>query len=309
MALAVDQRILERAATTDFVVSRRQLMDAGVSAASIARRVGRTLTPVASGVYIIGQPSDPKLLRAALLVVDGSVVADEVAARLLGLPVSRRADQMPTIVAPKGASGRPPVGIHVRHTRHLPVCDTTVAEGFASTTVERTICDFGRMFPVVRVQHLIEWAITERKMSRQSFSACVRSFCRRGREGSSVLRVLRHELLDDGLVPASTLERKARDLLDREGLSGYEMHFVPPWSDGVTGTVDLAWTSANVIVELDGRRWHSVTQAQLTDRQRDRTANAHGWTVLRFGWQEVVERPSQVGAEIRSFLRRHSRLS
>ncbi len=304
MALAVDQRILEEAAATDLVVSRQQLIDAGVSPASIARRVDRTLTPVASGVYIIGQPSGRKLLRAALLAVNGSVVADHAAAHLLDLPVRRRTDRQPAVVALKGAAGHPPIGVQVRHTRHLPSCDTTMADGLPSTTVERTICDFGRLVHVAKVQHLVEWAITERKMSSQSFSACARSFCRRGREGSAVIRLLRHELLDDGLVPASVLEREAKGLFDRAGLSGYEMHFVPPWSDGVTGTVDFAWVNEHVIVELDGRRWHSVTKAQQTDRQRDRTANARGWTVLRFGWQEVMERPSQVGGEIRSFLRR-----
>lgn len=307
MALAVDQRILERAATTDFVVSRQQLIDAGVSPASIARRVDRTLTPVASGVYIIGQPSDRKLLRAALLAVNGSVVADDAAAHLLDLPVRPKAGRLPAVVALKGAAGQPPKDVQVRHTRHLPSCDTTTADGLLCTTVERTICDLGRLLHVAKLQHLIEWAITERKMSSQSFAGCARSFCRRGREGSRVIRLLQHELLDDGLVPASVLERKARSLFDRSELGGYEMHFVPPWANGVTGTVDFAWVEEQVVVELDGRRWHSVTKAQQTDRQRDRTANANGWTVLRFGWQEVMERPSQVGGEIRWFLRRHAR--
>lgn len=91
-------------------------------------------------------------------------------------------------------------------------------------------------------------------------------------------------------------------LLREAGLGGWVSQYQPPWYDGVRGIVDLAWPRLGLVVELDGRRWHATTQAQADDRRRDRAATAHGWLVLRFGWQEVVHRPATVVDECRSVL-------
>ena len=79
--------------------------------------------------------------------------------------------------------------------------------------------------------------------------------------------------------------------------------YINQYEDGFRGLVDVAWPAKKLIVELDGRRWHAVSEAQQNDRRRDRQANAHGWLVLRFGWEEIVERPTEVVAQLRTFLR------
>lgn len=63
-----------------------------------------------------------------------------------------------------------------------------------------------------------------------------------------------------------------------------------------------AWPELRVLLELDGRRWHSTVQAQVDDRRRDRAAVARGWVTLRFGWQEIVHRPASVVDECRTVL-------
>lgn len=301
MSVGIDQRILSIAAANDYVVTREALLSAGVGRSSVHRRVGSTLTPVAYGVYVVGHVNGDRLLRASLMAVEGSAAADECAGRLLGLPLRDR--EVVAIVAPRGRGARLPEPIRLRSTRHLPSPDIVEIDRMRVTTTERTICDLARVVPPVKTQHLIEWAVTERLMTAQSFLACARAFCRRGRTGSAVVRALSHELLDGAPLPASVLERKGKELFSTADLADFELHFVPPWSDGITGIVDVAWPRAKLIVELDGRRWHSVTAAQNEDRRRDRVATSHGWVVARFGWQEVVERPDHVVAEVRHLLR------
>lgn len=298
---SIDQRILELAASTDHVVTRAQLIGAGISSASIARRVGATLVPLATGLYAVGRSGRRQLLRASTMSIEGAALADLTAAELHGLPAPRSATI--ALVAERGEARAVPDGVGLRLTRHLPPCDITTIDGLSVTTVERTICDLGRLLPVRRVQQLIELAITDRRASRGTFSACARSFCRSGRAGSAVIRLLTAELLDETPLPASELERRGQALFTGRGLEGHLLHFVPPWSDGVVGAVDFAWEVERLIVELDGRRWHAVTTAQERDRRRDRLAVAHGWVVLRFGWQEIVERPNQVANEVRWMLR------
>ena len=139
-------------------------------------------------------------------------------------------------------------------------------------------------------------------MTKAEFQACVRSFGRKGRPGSTLIRQLDFALLSDEPFPGSALERMGKHLFVTPELTGFIMQFAPPWQQGPKGIVDFAWPHLRVIVELDGRRWHSVTRAQVNDRRRDRIANGHGWFVLRFGWQELTERPEDVLAELGSFL-------
>ena len=86
------------------------------------------------------------------------------------------------------------------------------------------------------------------------------------------------------------------------GIGGWTAQYRTPLYDGVRGVVDLAWPGEQVVVELDGRRWHITAQAQGDDCRRDRAATAHGWVTLRFGWAEVVHRPAAFVAECRLVL-------
>ena len=54
-----------------------------------------------------------------------------------------------------------------------------------------------------------------------------------------------------------------------------------------------------LIVEADGRRWHTARQAMADDRRRDRIAAANGWVVIRVTWDDVVTRPAAIVGEIR----------
>jgi very-short-patch-repair endonuclease len=72
------------------------------------------------------------------------------------------------------------------------------------------------------------------------------------------------------------------------------------WNDGVlAGVVDIAFPRLRIAIEVDGWAFH-----HSQDRfQRDRTRQNHlvtlGWTVLRFTWSDLVDRPGYVIAAIR----------
>lgn len=300
MAHAIDQKILAVAATQDQIVTRGQLNAAGVSNGSLNRRRGTLLVPAAPGVYSIGPLTDRGLIRAALLANPAGALADVTAAELLELPARRSTTRSIVVPHGTGVSVDHPQLV-VRRTTHLPVDDIDEAD-LRRTTVERTICDLAARQDPQQTKRLIEWGITHRRMTPTSFHACLRHYCRRGRPGSALLRLFDSELLDGRPIPASELERRGVEALERGGLTGWELHFTPPWSDGVSGIVDIAFPDRQLIVELDGRRWHAMTSAMRNDRHRDRRAAQHGWTVLRFGWAEVVERPRSFINEIRTLL-------
>ena len=54
---------------------------------------------------------------------------------------------------------------------------------------------------------------------------------------------------------------------------------------------DMLHRRARVVVELDGRRYHSGAEASARDRTRDIEFAAAGFTTLRLGFQDLRDRP------------------
>lgn len=304
MSRSTDEAIVSIASAHHGVVTRSQLLSAGVSASAITRRIDGILHPFAGGVFFVGEPLVTTMLAAAITTEPGGAVGGLSAADAHGLPA--RTPELPVIVVPHRVRRTFPDAVVVRRTRHLPVADVATVNRLRTTTVERTICDLATIVSARQLQRLIEWSISHQRMTAGSFRACAVGFCRQGRSGSARIRLLRHEILDGAPIAASELERRGFELLDRRGLAGYRSSFVPPWFDGVRGVVDIAWPGAQLILELDGRRWHAVTEAQENDRRRDRRATESGWVVVRATWDEVVHRPESLVADLRSILAQRS---
>ncbi|MDQ3306013.1 MAG: DUF559 domain-containing protein [Actinomycetota bacterium] len=55
--------------------------------------------------------------------------------------------------------------------------------------------------------------------------------------------------------------------------------------------VDLAYVLAQVAIECDGDQWHSGRQRRQADLDRQNRLVLAGWTILRFTWEDLVQRP------------------
>ena len=108
--------------------------------------------------------------------------------------------------------------------------------------------------------------------------------------------------LPRGSLPAdliAELERRFHDLSRRRGLPPGVREFRAPWLDASSTRherVDVAYPTHRVIVELDGRRYHSRLEEFENDRRRDQAAIACGWVTLRFTWSQVVREPDRVAS-------------
>jgi very-short-patch-repair endonuclease len=128
------------------------------------------------------------------------------------------------------------------------------------------------------------------------------SLARRGKPGFAALRQI---LLDLGLgtvVSMSTLERKFVELITASELPDPVAQFRPPWWEGRSGIADYAFPDDRIIVEIDGRRWHSRNETYDDDRRRDNAAQLAGWRVFRFTWDDIVRRPDYVIATLSAAL-------
>jgi very-short-patch-repair endonuclease len=107
-----------------------------------------------------------------------------------------------------------------------------------------------------------------------------------------------------GGVPHSEMEARVHRLLRDAGIGGWTANAAVHDADGLVGYVDLLFTRQRVVVELDGRAYHTDPERFQRDRERQNRLVALGYVVLRFTWDDVVHRGAGLLAQVRDALAR-----
>ena len=92
-------------------------------------------------------------------------------------------------------------------------------------------------------------------------------------------------------------------LLRSGGITGWEANVPIRDHEGLIGVGDIVFRRAKVVIEVDGWAFHVSPAAFQRDRARQNRLVAAGWTVLRFTWRDITERPSLVIRTIRNVVR------
>jgi very-short-patch-repair endonuclease len=66
---------------------------------------------------------------------------------------------------------------------------------------------------------------------------------------------------------------------------------------------DFAYPDLRLLIEVDGRSYHSDTVAFQRDRDKQNRTQELGWRTLRFTWNDVSREPDRLVATLSSFLR------
>ena len=107
----------------------------------------------------------------------------------------------------------------------------------------------------------------------------------------------RRLLLDSRAEPWSKAERLFHRLLRDAGISGWEANKPVVLRDS-TFYVDLIFRKLRLVIEIDGRLYHTGAEVFETDRRRQNLLVLDGWCVLRFTWTMIEERPEEVIAMV-----------
>jgi very-short-patch-repair endonuclease len=108
----------------------------------------------------------------------------------------------------------------------------------------------------------------------------------------------RYLLLDSRDEPWSAAERKFHRLLHDAGITGWKANR-PVVLDDFTCYVDVIFREIKLIIEIDGRLFHTDADVFETDRSRQNQLVLDGWCVLRFTWTMIEEQPETVLAMVR----------
>jgi putative AbiEi antitoxin of type IV toxin-antitoxin system len=281
----VEEKLSRLATKQHGVVTRAQLLAAGVSHAGIQRRLAKgALLLEYRGVYRVGHraPSlEARYLAAVKACGEGAVLCGMAAAYLWRL--IRGQVPPPEVAAP---TWRRVPGVRTRRTRTA----ATTFRGIRVATVPAVLVQLAAALDLedlARACH--EAGVRYRTTPRQ-----VEAVLRPNAPGAAKLgRVLRGE----ARVTLSVLERGFLALLRDQGLP------LPQTNRVASGRrVDCRWSAERLTVELNSYRYHGSRHAWERDHDRRREARARGDEFRSYTYDDVFVHSELMIAELRQLL-------
>ncbi len=298
-----ERDVLELASRQYGCFSRIQALCAGVGDDAIKQRLGTDRwVQLAPGVY--GLPGWPGSWTRSLWVAHldagpASVVSHEAAAALHELTSFRPGPL--TLMIRHGSHQRPGEAI-VHQSRDLEAAHRIVIDGLPVTTVARTFLDLAATTRRGRLALALDDACLARRCRLEEVRALYEELRRPGKPGMRQLGLMLAARGPGYVPPNSVMERRLLRVLDGGGIRRPVLQASLPWRPWCPNRVDGLYGSERVIVECDGRRWHSRMETMAADRRRDREAQLHGYRVYRFVWEDVTKDAAMVCATVRQAL-------
>lgn len=274
-------------------VSLRQVLACGMSDDAVKRRVdARRWTRVKPGLFLIGgfEPTLRGRLTAATAVL-GAIVSHESAAELHNLPGVPRELAVVTVRV-RRTHRFPDVVVH----QSTDLTDGQIVEidGLEVTSPVRTTIDLAATMRPPPVGRIVDHLVLAGLATVEDFVKLVTDLARQGKPGMKTM----HSVLDvragEDFMGESELEMYGLRMLREWGFPEPELQYALPWRSARQGRVDFAYPSIRLIIEFDGRRWHSTLDAFDEDRLRDNHAQLAGWRVLRITYRMMKEQPDMV---------------
>lgn len=288
------------AAAQDGVISRAQLREHGLSDAAVTRLIATDqVSPVVHGVLLVrGAPLTFRARLWASVLATGGVIGFATAAFLWGIEPEQ--PHLVDVVIPPARRISVPNRTRL-HRLLVPTSALTELAGLPVTSRAWTVCDhLGRM------RRPEAYRLADRALQRGWVtSAALRQRLHDypGRRGNQTLRLIVDRTVDRA---AAESERVLHRLLRRADIGAWTANHAV-WCDGeLVAVVDAALVAHRLAIEVDGWAYHSDVDRFQRDRSRQNALIGLGWTVLRFTWSDLTQRPGYVVATIRRQVARAS---
>ncbi len=260
------------------VITRAQLLELGLNARRIERRIGSgRLHPVWRGVYAVGRPQLGRLGRwmaSTLACGPGAALSHGSAAALWGFGSELRG--LVEVSLPPGRTSQRP-GIRTHRRAALTSAEVATHQGIPITSPTRTLIDQATQLSPRSLERAVNEADKLDLVRADALHASLDAY--RGQPGVAALRTLLDPLafrLSD-----SELEQAFRPVARAVGLP---MPETKAWVNGYE--VDFFWPQLGIVVETDGLRYHRTASQQRRGLERDQAHLAAGMWPLRFShWQ------------------------
>jgi very-short-patch-repair endonuclease len=282
--------------------ARAQVLASGGSNSLVKRRLASGAWEVRHpGVYAISAVprSWHQDVWAALLAIGPrATVSHETALRLHGLGDDLVPSRPLTFTISHGGHARV-AGAVAHQIDDLAPVDVGAVAMLPSSRPHRAVVEVAATVGRRRLGDIVDELLVTRRTSHEAIAACLARVVRPGKPGVVALGEVLDERGDGYVADASELERALFTALESAGLPLPRRQAPLPGRGALEGLVDAAYDGAKVIIEADGRRWHTRIRDLKRDHQRDAEAARVGWQTLRFLYEEIMGNPGDVCAVIR----------
>jgi hypothetical protein len=280
--------------------SFRQAVDVGFPTSTIGRRL-------ASGAWVrrlpgvLSHAGTPRTRRhdlwvAKLAVGEAGVISHESAALLHG---AERLPADPIVLTAPHGRGQSLPGLFVHQIDDLRTSHRTLVDELPVSKPARSVVELAATQPAGVIGRVADDLVRMGKTTYGGIAAVFSQVVRPGKPGLvKVARVL-EERGDGHVPPHSELERLLFATLEAGGLPAPSRQIPLPGRGPVRGIADGGYADARILLEADGRRWHSRVDAARADRARDAQVVRAGWVPLRFVYEQIVADPAEVCAVVR----------
>lgn len=309
MARQLDGAIAELAPKTLGLLTDPQLNRIGVTRQQRRTLIAQgVLIPVGGGVlrHAAHPPSWQQGVLAAVLVAGEGAVASHLAAAALwqfdGIEPGAVEITVPHARRPRVV----PATVH--RSRRLGPADVDLRARIPRTSATRTLLDIAPLLDRRRLEGALDGAERDGTIWRPRLRWHIGKLRDEGhlrRPGmQAVERLLDHT--DARPVGDSWLEQEAVRIIVAAGLPLPRVQVKRRAAGGVNARVDLWWETAQLVVEVGGHATHATRRQRQSDGERAARLGLHGWHVVDFTYEDVVERPDYVVDIIRRYLDQRS---
>jgi predicted transcriptional regulator of viral defense system/very-short-patch-repair endonuclease len=272
------------------VVTRAELLRAGVTPAQIRRRVQRgSLIAVHRGVYRVGHLApnrEAHYMAAVRACGDQAVLCGRAAAHLWKLV--KGPPPQPEVRAP----GKRQVSGLITHRSVTTHSDATRWRGIPLTNVPRTLVDLASSLPAPALARACHEAGVLYRTTPKEVDEILRRLSSAPGQ-ARLTRVLHGEVP----VTLSRLESRFLKVLRDASLP-------LPDTNRAVGSyrVDCRWPAQRLTVELDSYRFHNSHHSWERDRLREWEARRRGDEFRRYAAKDVFDEPGGMLADLRELL-------
>ena len=276
------------------VFSHGQVVNAGGTNRQVSHRLAsgdwlrldRCIYALASAL-----PTWRRQVMAAVLSKEQAIASGLTAGSLHNIPGCRRV--RPEITIPKNASPGSPLAV-VRRRSDFPAISKVVVGGIPAASVAETLFDLGRRWSRPMLEGAVDDCLVRNRVTTDELFAVLDRV-----NGSRLAgtRAFRECLtgIDSGYVPTeSELERMLFRALDDHRVPTIDRQARLSWWPLMPHRVDAVIEEWRLILEADGRTFHTKRSDFERDRKRDNLAAAHGYRVMRFTYRALQSDPAAV---------------
>lgn len=275
------------------VFSRGQAMALGMTRSQVDYRLDQSRwVRLSNGVYALAsaRSSWERQLMAALLGHPASVAGGRSAAVLHDFAGFRRG--RPEILGPFPGKSRCSIARVIR-SRHFDKVSTSIIAGFRCTTIAETILTLSLRESPSTIEQVLDDQLAAEKLKIDEFGPILERLEFARQPGLPALRrAVSRRSADAYQPPTSLLEKLLYQLLSRPEIPRHDRQ-LPIAYERLDATVDAYVADWSIIVEADGRRWHTRVADFERDRARDNAAAAAGLIVVRFTYRMLKDNPNE----------------